>query len=320
MEKKYFIGIGFTLFDARGILLAEDGQIVLSVEKKRKKINANEAIELLLDLFEEVFRKAEKYRANIQGVGVAFGGIVNSKKGVVYWPQKVDSTYTYISLPFKEYLEKKYGLPVFLENDANACAVAEFLINYPRYKNLIYMFSGVGSGLIINGKLHRGRDGGAGELFLNAKVAMQSHLGDFSFLRQWPIDLDLVRRTKETITLGKETTLIKKISSTGELSVKDIFEEAKKKDRVAREIVKEAAFCLGVKIAFLVNLLNPEIIIIGGGLEEAGEVFLEPCIATVKSLAFSEMTRNIKIVFSQLGVTTAALGAALICKEKSLQE
>lgn len=316
MEKKYSIGIGLNLFDARAVLLTKEGKVVSEIEKTRSNISANETIEVLLELFEGIITKAKKYKDDIEGVGLALGGIVNSKKGTVYWPQKQYTSYTYISIPLKDYLEKKFGFPVMLENDANACVLAEHLVNFSEHKNIIYMFSGVGCGIVADGALYRGKDGAAGELFLNAKEVMSSHLGDFSFLRQWPADLGIVKRAKELISLGKDTSLIKKITSTGELYLRDIFEEAKKRDKLAREIIKEAAFSLGVKIAFLVNLLNPEVVVIGGGLEEAGEYFLEECTDSVRIFVFNEMRKNLKVVFSKLGKEATSLGAGLIIFKK----
>ncbi len=310
-EKKYFLGIGLNLFDVGAILLREDNKVILEVEKERKEISANETISILLDLFVEILEKARPYRDNIKSGGLALGGIVDNKKGIVHWPQREDLFYTYISLPLKAHLEKKFGFPLILENDANASAWAEYLLNFSQYRNIIYMFSGVGCGLILNGQLYRGKDGGAGEVFLLQKRTMTSYLGDFSFLQQWPRDLNIVKRTKELISLGKETPLIKRITPTGELSLKDIFEEAKR-DKIARQVLKEAAFCLGVKIAFLVNLLNPEVVIIGGGLEEAGEFFLEEIKEVVNNFSFREMFSHLKIVFSPLGKKATPLGAGLL--------
>ena len=309
MEGKYSLGIGLNLFDARAVLLREDNKVITEVKKNRTNINANETIKVLLQLFEEIVSKAKKYKNNIEGVGLALGGIVNSRKGIVYWPERAGS---YISLPLRDYLEKKFGFPVFIENDASACAWAEHVINFPKCKNLIYMFSGVGCGIIADGKLYKGRDGGAGEIFLNFQKIMSSRLGDFSFLKQWPADLDIIKRAKELISLGKESSLVKKISSTGELPLENIFKEAQKKDKVAKEAIKEAAFSLGVKIAFLVNLLNPDAVVIGGGLENAGEFILEECVGAVKKFAFMEMKKNCKISLSQLGTDATSQGAAML--------
>ncbi|MDD5195280.1 MAG: ROK family protein, partial [Candidatus Omnitrophica bacterium] len=272
-------------------------------------------------LFQEMVSSAKQYKEQIVGVGLALGGIVDNKKGVVHWPQKHNSSYTYISVPLKSYLEKKFGFPVTLENDANACAWAEYTVNFPKFKNLLYMFSGVGCGIVAEGSLYRGKDGAAGELFINHKKSMACSLGDFSFLAPWPADLDMVKHAKELISRGRDTALIKKITSTGELALEDIFIEAGKKDKVAKEIIKEAAFSLGVKTAFLVNLLNPEAVVIGGGLEGGGELFLQDCAEAAKSFCFSEMRSNLKITLSQLRENATSIGAAsIIFGENSLQE
>ena len=313
---KYVIGIGLNLFDARGLVLNSEGKIILRTEKKRKFITANETIDVCLSLFEEIFKKTKRYRDNIIGAGLALGGVVNRKKGEVYWPQKQNDTYIYISVPFKKYLEEKFKLPIYIENDANASAWAEYKKNYKGYKNLIYMFSGVGCGIIINGSLYQGGQGAAGELFITPHKVMSSRLGDFSFLTQWPQDLGIIKRAKELISLGKDTSLLKRIDSVGNLSLEDIFREVKNKDSVSCEVLKEAAFALGVKISFLVNLLNPEVVIIGGGFEEAGSSFLGRINQVVKEYTFSFSRKNLKIVFSSLGRDAPCLGVAQLIREE----
>lgn len=311
MAQKYVIGIGLNLFDARAILLRDDGKIISKIEKDREDISANETIEVLLELFEKIISKTKKYKDKIAGVGIALGGIVNKKKGIVYWPQQQGTSYTYISVPLKDYLEKKFKLPVVIENDANACVLAEYKENFSKYKDVLYMFSGVGCGIMLDGHIYRGKDGAAGELFLYPQGEMKSQMGDFSFLGQWPADLGMVRKAKEFVSRGLETALLKKVTSTGQLELKSIFQCAKADDSVAKEVIKEAALSLGIKISFLINLLNPEIIIVGGGLEEAPQLFLDECINTVKKFSFIEDRRNLNIVFSQLGRRATAMGAAL---------
>ena len=108
MKKKYVIGIGLNLFDARALLLNNEGKVVLRAERKRKFITANETIDMCLSLFEEIFKKSKRYRSKIIGAGLALGGMVNRKKGEVYWPQKQNDSCVYISVPFRKYLEEKF--------------------------------------------------------------------------------------------------------------------------------------------------------------------------------------------------------------------
>lgn len=311
-DYKYAIGIGVNLFDARAILLRQDGKIIFQIEEKRKSTTANETIDIFLSLFDSILAKSRQFKKRIIGAGLALGGVVNKRKGVVHWPQKQDSSCVYVTIPFKKFLEEKFNLPIYMENDATASAWVEYILNYKNYKNLIYMFSGVGCGFILNGQLYTGKDGGAGEIFLTSHKFMSSPQGDFSFFSQWPRDLGVVKRIKELISLGKPTSLIKKIDSTGRLALEDIFERAKAKDELSQEVLKEAAFCLGVKISFLINLLNPEVIVIGGGFEEAGEFFLEEILKTTKKFTFSALRKNTKIYFSRLGRIAPSLGGAYL--------
>ncbi len=320
MDRRYVIGIGFNLFDARALVLRDDGKIMARVERKRKFVGANETINVLLSLFESTLKKVKRHKDKIIGVGLALGGIVNKKKGEVYWPQRQNDSYIYISVPFKKYLEEKFKLPVFIENDANACAWAEYSLQYPNCKNLIYLYSGIGCGIVINGIIHRGKDGGAGELFLNPRKFMYSYLGNFSFFSQWPQDLGILKRIKELIALGKATSLIKRLDSIGNLNLEDIFNDAKNKDGVSRQVIREAGYNLGVKVSFLINLLNPEVIVIGGGFEEAGDFFLKEIIRATRDYAFSFFRKNLKITLSTLGRDAASLGVAhLVLKESTLQ-
>ncbi len=320
MQKyRYAIGIGINLFDAQAILLREDGKVIVRVEKKRKSNNVNETIKVLLSLFTDILKQSGKYKDGIVGAGLALGGTIDKKKGLVYWPQEQNNSHIlYVAAPFKKYLEDKFKLPIFIENDANACAWAEYKLNYSDYNNLIYMFSGVGCGLILNGNLYRGRDGGAGELFVTPRKVMSCSLGNFGFLSQWPRDLGIIKRAKELISQGKAVPLVKRINSVGELSLEDIFKELRNRDKLSRELLKEPAFSLGVKISSLVNLLNPEVVIIGGGLEEGGEFFLDEAAKAVKKYSFSVLRKSLKIKFSSLGRNAVSLGAAhLIIGQKN---
>ncbi len=319
VNERYAIGVGLNLFDAKAILLREDGKEVSSVERKRKSVDANETLNVLLSLFDDILTKSSKYKGKIVGAGVALGGIVDQKKGSVYWPQKQETSYVRISIPFKKYLEEKLNLPIAMVNDTNACAWAEYVANYKKYENLLYMFAGSGCGFILNGRLYTGHDGGAGELLVTPHRDMTSIQGDFGFLAPWDHDMGITRRLKNLISVGRKTALIKKIDSVGQLSLEEVFKEAKK-DKLAKEVLTEAAYALGVKVSFLINLLNPEVVIIGGGFEEAGDSFLDEVVKTTKKFSFSLLRRNVKIHFSTLGRKASAVGAAYrVFKEKTLQ-
>lgn len=319
-NSKYAIGVGLNLFDASAILLREDGKVMVRCGRKRNFTTVNETINLLISLFEDILNKSARYKDRIAGAGIALGGVVNDRKGVVYWPQCQDHSCVYISVPFKKYLEEKFSIPIFMENDANSCAWAEYKTNFSGCKNLVYIFSGVGCGIIIDGRLYRGRDGGAGELFVSRAKNMDTHLGNFDFLTQWPQDLGIVEEAKQEISRGRESSLLRRIDSVGGLSPENVFKEAAAGDSLSSELLKKAAFALGVKISFLIDLLNPEVIVIGGGFEEAGEFFLGEVLRVIRKFSFSALRKNLKVRLSSLGRDTVPLGVAgLFFQEKTLQ-
>jgi glucokinase len=319
MKDKYSIGIGLNLFSAQAVLINEAKEVIASVQNPRETVDINDTFQVIMETFQDILTKAKKGKKNIEQVSLAIGGVLDRSKSIVYWPVVEESACSYIGIPFKKHLEKKFSLPVSVENDANACVWAEHCKNFPKAKNVLYLFSGVGCGMIINGELYRGSTGGAGELFISGfNRHKTSFLGEFSFLKQWPLDLGISQMAKEKISRGyKKTKLLSKLSSVGKLSVQDIFSAAAEgNDALAKEVIKEAAFALGLKASFLINLLNPELLIIGGGLEKGGKLFLDEFNKVMRESAFNEMSENLEVKFSQLGILAAPLGAALLGSRK----
>jgi glucokinase len=163
------------------------------------------------------------------------------------------------------------------------------------------MFSGVGCGIMVNSEIYTGSDGCAGELFINYLPGQESsYLGDCSFFKQWPHDLGLIDRTKQVLSKDDALTIH---------GLEDIFAWAKKDTKV-KSLVSEAAKALGVKIALLTNIFNPQVIIVGGGLEKGGFDFIDRVYQSIKVHAFDEMVKNLKVIPSTLGDEAVALGAA----------
>jgi predicted NBD/HSP70 family sugar kinase len=138
--------------------------------------------------------------------------------------------------------------------------------------------------------------------------AFNCQAGKSCFIKRWESDLGIAEDIKKGYNKegkGPET-----------IDLKAAFSLARSGDQVARGALAMAAKRLGIKIAYLVNLLNPEVVVLGGGLEEAGEDFLKEVSSTVKDWAFSEATENLKIVYSQLRENSVALGAASLVMQK----
>jgi len=300
----YTLGIGINLFNSVGVIIDLEGRVVYKYKKDKPVSSPNEIIEAVVSLGEELLNLSGRIRGKIKGIGLGIGGIVDSKNGIIRWPQKDNhnSFYSYISMPIKSYLEDKFGLPVFIGNDANLACFAEYWLSLePEFKNVLYMFSGVGCGIMVNGELYTGSDGCAGELFINTSPEdKESYLGSYSLFRQWPYDLGLIDKVRNAVSSEKRLEIN---------TLEDVFFMSKK-DMKIKSLVYEAASALGVKIALLTNIFNPQAVIIGGGLEKGGFDFIENIYRKVKRYAFDEMTKNLKIIPSSLSEEAVSLGAA----------
>ena len=184
------------------------------------------------------------------------------------------------------------------------------------------MFSGVGCGILVNGEIYTGTQGYAGEVTIynfKEQDLFNCETARGCFLKRCETDLGIVDEAKEMLTRDREGAIeFFKLTSSNinNVDLKSVFIAARAKNAIATYCLDRAAKRLGVKIAFLVNFLNPQVVVIGGGFEEAGDDFLNKVTLTVKDWAFREMTEDLKIVYSQLRENAVALGAASLVMQK----
>jgi predicted NBD/HSP70 family sugar kinase len=321
----YVIGVGLNLMNMVGLLVDLKGNIVTKTQIARPKQSVKEIAECLLEIIREILRRSKDYTQDIRGIGIGIAGLINKENGSIHWPQKMDHYYTYASvdLPLKNLIEKEFNLPALIENDATSACFGEHWLNLEQgYKNVIYMFSGVGCGIVLNGEIYRGAQGYAGEVSIynfKEQDLFNCDLGNSCFIKRWEMDMGIIEDVKARLSRDKELAakFFKLTSSTQDnVDLKSVFIAARSKDPIASAALDTAAKRLGIKVAYLVNLLNPQVVIIGGGLEEAGEDFLNKISSTVKDWAFREASENLKIVYSQLRENAVALGAASLVMQK----
>jgi len=323
------IGVGLNLTSMVGLLIDLKGNIITKTQLSRPRASVKEVSECLLEIVREILKRSKGHTENIRGIGVGIAGLINKRDSSVHWPQKTDHYYTYASvdIPLKTMLEREFNLPTLIENDATSACFGERWLDLEHgYKNVIYMFSGVGCGIMLNGEIYRGWNGYAGEVSIynyKEQDLFNCAAGDPCFLKPWEIDLGIVDDVKARLSKdeGKEKDFFKALAG-GErnIDLKTIFTAARNRNETAVSALEAAAKKLGIKIAYLVNLLNPQIVVIGGGLEEAGEDFLNKVRNTVLDWAFREATRDLKICYSQLRENAVAMGAAGIVLERAFAQ
>jgi len=199
-------------------------------------------------------------------------------------------------------------------NDATLAGYGEYRLGVDRQvDNVIYLYSDVGASLIFNGHIYWGAGGSAGEVGIlppsNDDYLKWINSPSFFLSNVW--DLGIAAQAKRLIEEGHTTTIREAAKGTLEaITFWTVLDAAKAGDALARELLEHAAMQLGIRIAYLVNLLNPSIVIIGGGFEKAGSMLLEPVWRSVKKYAYEEPASLVDILPAQLGENAVALGAA----------
>ncbi|MCD6080828.1 MAG: ROK family transcriptional regulator, partial [Candidatus Omnitrophica bacterium] len=189
----YIIGVGLDLFSIIGILADLKANVLLKINKARPAGAESALLEALNEVIEELIAKSDLERSSIKGIGIGIPGIVDRKGGTIRWPQQMGSIY--IST-LRNMLEQKFGIPVFIENDATVAAFGEREFELESdVKNLIFMYSGVGCGIVINGQIYRGSTGCAGELGLPNLTSEEKE--KWRGLARWQADLGLTEMAQE---------------------------------------------------------------------------------------------------------------------------
>ena len=322
----FVIGVGLNLMNMVGILADLKGTIITKTQVARPKAGVKELSEALLDIVREILKRSKEYTDQIKGIGVGIAGLINKKTGSIHWPQRVEQYYTYVSVdvPLRELMEKEFNLPTVVENDAACACFGEQWFDLDRgVKNALYMFSGVGCGILINGQLYRGSQGYAGETSIynyRENDLFNCALGNSCFLKRWELDMGIVGDVRNMLARQAEKTQEffndAAVADISAVDLKGIFNASAAGNEIARSALSLAAKRLGIRMASLVNLFNPEVVVIGGGWEEAGEEFLHRVTTTVKNWAFRETTDDLEIVYSHLRENAVALGAASLVTQK----
>jgi len=248
------------------------------------------------------------------GISIISPGIINVDKGIIYENTKLKLK----NIPLKEMVEKQFKLKTWLENDANAIALAEKRFGaYRKFKNLIYITigDGVGAGIIVNGSIFRGCRGGAGEVGHTSidRNGIPCDCGNTGCLENyisWPA---ICAKVLSSVVQGKPTMMLELVKGDINRVTPSIFRDAlKKNDQLAKEIMKDTAAYLATGMVNLVNLLNPDIIILGGKVAYDNQFLLSQVKKLVFQKALNILTDKLEICPTSLGKDFRVIAAATI--------
>ncbi len=262
---------------------------------------------------------------DLSGIGIGLPGCVDSINGTV---RDLSNLPDWPETNIKEQMENRLDVPTFIDNDVNIMTIGELVHGAGKgCVNAVCctLGTGVGGGLVIGGKLYRGTNLCAGEIGHISLFPEDEgcNCGNKGCLENYVGNSAIVERTKKML---KENNLDSAILSeliqndTGLLTPKIIYEAAVRGDELSSFIWKQTGYYIGMAFANIVNILNPEKIIIGGGVAQAGKILFDSIIETVNSRAIPIATRDLQIVPAQLGEDAGVYGAATYSVRKNFHE
>lgn len=261
----------------------------------------------------EAMAQAELEASEFIGLGIAAAGILDNKKGMITTSPNLPH---WRNVPLCDILSEKLGIVTHIINDASAAALGEHRFGAGRgFDNVVYLTvsTGIGGGIIVEGELYLGTDGCAGELgHMTIKVGgPECHCGKSGCLEALSSGWAVAREAKTRINQGGKSSVVELAGGRLEdITAETVAVAARRGDRLAADIVAEAASYLGVGLANLVNIFNPELIVIGGGLSKMGGMLFSPARMILKERAFELPARTVRLVKARLGNNAGIIGAA----------
>ncbi|MEN8098368.1 MAG: ROK family protein [Chloroflexota bacterium] len=311
-QEKQYIGIDLGGTKILSGIIDSKGNIL---EQDYRKTEAHKGPDVVVsNIIDSVNSLLSNDTHSISSVGVGAPGFA-TPDGFVIDPPNLDD---WESVPLRQILKTELGKKVAVENDGNAATLGVCRFGAGRGKrNVVYLTAstGIGGGFFLDGQLYHGAVGGAGEVGHMTVLPRGPHCGcgNRGCLEAVASGTAIAREGREYM-LHNPNGLLYALSEgdPDRVSAKLVAEASRLGDRDAEEIIREAMSYLGIGVANLVNLLNPELVVIGGSLIKMGDLLFESVKSTVKRCTFSRLSRSLQIVPSQLGDTAGLLGAASV--------
>lgn len=301
------------LFDS-GLQKVVDEKVILDSLLNRQFI-----IDTIFTHAEEMMSKIGIEMESVMGVGISMSGLVNSGKGINY-------TYLYNNdVSIVTDFQKKFNRPVFLENDSNARALAEMKYGAAKgFDNALVLQIdwGLGLGMILNGKLYNGKSGLSGE-FGHIQVEENGVLckcGKTGCLETLASGEALIRIAIDGLQHNKKSKLYQVYIESGKsLSIVQIIDAVLSGDQFALSILTQLGAILGEGISYLIQILNPELIVLGGKVSRAGEYLVTPIMQSLYKYCIPMLREDIEIKISDLGNDIGIIGSAVVVIENLLE-
>lgn len=316
----FFLGVDMTrnhlhiaLMDFTGNIVEKQIGILYRYE------NTQESIDLLCEHIRKFIDGTGEYKNKIYKINLNISGRVNPESGYSY------SSFYFSEQPISEVISNKLKLDVGIDNDTRAMAFGEYMKGVVEgEENIIFLNVswGLGIGIIIDGKPYYGKSGFSGEFghFPIFDNEILCHCGKKGCLETEASGLAMHRTILERIAAGESTVLTEKVKDINKLTLTDIVEATNLEDPLCIEIVEEIGYKLGRYIAGLINIFNPELVVIGGQVAQTGGFLLLPIKSSVRKYSLNLVNKDSKIVTSKLKTEAGVVGACMIARSRLFSE
>lgn len=316
---RYILGLDIGGTKLAVVIADRSGTVLHKIRRSTDaQRGARAVVDTLCDMAREAVALQATTLADLVGIGVSCGGPLDTTTGVVYSPPNLPG---WDGIPLRDWLEADLGVATFIDNDANASALAEWLYGAGRgYRNVVYMTmsTGIGGGLILDGRLYRGIGDAAGEvghmtLLPGGPLCGCGKHGCLEAICSGPA---IARRAREALAAGAPslmTDLVK--GDVSAITAETVMTAARKGDETALRLVDETARYMAIGLGNIVNVLNPEIIIIGTIIVKAGDLLLEPIRSYLRQETWERVYNMVQVVPAGLGDAVGDLAAVAIIGE-----
>ena len=303
-----------------GIVDTENGQVIDSAKKRTKKLGSDFIVQRIIEAVEKVLCKAQIPVSQISSIGIGAAGQVDRKNGVLISAPNLNC----FDVQLKKILEDHFNVKTYVGNDVEVATLGEMKFGSGvGYKNFVCIFvgTGIGSGIVCDGKILKGATGTAGEIghIIVHSGGRLCGCGGHGCLEAYASRTAIEKKILGAMKKGHKSIIADCIKESGVIRSKDISNAIDANDEVVFDCITEASEYLSSGLASIINFYNPELIILGGGLIEAVDFFYESTVKKTSVKALAIPGANTKIVKTQLKDFSGVVGAALLYQEYSEQ-
>ncbi len=322
-KTEYLIGVDLGGTKILAGVFTPDIKCLGKAKVSTKAVRGPDAVvERIIRCVQDAIDECDLDMKQVRGVGVGAPGAVNTDEGRVIFAPNLK----WENVALKKALEKELGLPIFVENDCNLCTLGVYeteLEGRPRHVLGIFLGTGIGGGLIIDGKLYSGFNRTAGEIghMVIEVGGAKCECGNRGCFEALAGRAALFKKIQGAVRDGQKTVLTEMLGpSLEDLRSGDLRKAIKRGDKFVEKVVEEAAEYTGIAVANLINILNPEVVVLGGGLIDALEdEMMAIIVETALDYSMAGTTRGIEIRASKLGDDAGITGGAVLARAMTKQ-